>query len=119
MEIKNLFKNLPDIHEDDAEFFQTIVENSCLKIEHIISKGQATPPGQWYDQDWDEWVILLQGSAGVLFEGDTSSTTLEAGDYFYIPARKRHRVEWTGRNDTTVWLAIHIKLSKKGKAKQE
>lgn len=68
MEIKNLFKNLP--HMCSIEIFDTIIENCSLRIERIISEGHATPAGQWYDQTWDEWVVLLQGSAGIQFEGD-------------------------------------------------
>jgi len=111
MNIKNLFKNLPNICR--TEIFETILENGNLKIERIISEGHATPAGQWYDQTWDEWVVLLQGSAGILFEGDTSSFLLKPGDHAYIPAHKKHRVEWTASNEKTIWLAVHMKRSEK------
>lgn len=111
MEIRNLFKNLPDVCS--AEIFQTILENGSLRIERIISEGQATPAGQWYDQIWDELVVLLQGSAGILFEGDASPFVLMPGDYFYIPAHKKHRVEWTNNNEKTIWLSVHMKKQEK------
>lgn len=107
MNLSNLFENLPDICR--AEIFETILDNSILKIERIISEGQATPLTQWYDQDWDEWVALLQGNACIMFEEDATSFVLKPGDYLYIPAHKKHRVEWTDRNEKAIWLAIHIK----------
>jgi cupin 2 domain-containing protein len=107
MEIKNLFKNLP--HMCSIEIFDTIIENCSLRIERIISEGHATPAGQWYDQTWDEWVVLLQGSAGIQFEGDLNFFILKPGDYVYIPAHKKHRVEWTNSNEKTIWLAVHMK----------
>ena len=107
MNLRNLFENLPDICR--AEIFETILDNSVLKIERIISEVQATPLTQWYDQDWDEWVALLQGNACIMFEEDATSFVLKPGDYLYIPAHKKHRVEWTDRNEKTIWLAIHIK----------
>jgi cupin 2 domain-containing protein len=111
MEVENLFKRIPDMGE--AEIFQVLFERNGLKIERIISNGQATAPGQWYDQDWDEWVVLLKGSAGILFEGDEAVTALGPGDYVFIPAHLKHRVEWTEADAETIWLAIHIETSEK------
>ena len=45
------------------EAFSEIFARPGLKIERIISQGQASPPGFWYDQAWNEWVIVLKGSA--------------------------------------------------------
>ena len=108
MEINNLFNfdNVPDACK--TEIFETLFENKHLKAERILSEGHTTPPGQWYDQEWNEWVVLLQGSAGILFEGDDNTMTLKPGDYLYIPAHKKHRVEWTDPQGKTVWLAVHI-----------
>jgi len=111
MEIKNLFKKLPDPCR--TEIFETILEDCSLRIERIISEGQATPAGQWFDQTWDEWVVLLQGSAGIQFEGDSNPLVLKPGDYIYIPAHKKHRVEWTNGNEKTIWLAVHMKKQEK------
>jgi cupin 2 domain-containing protein len=78
-------------------------------LERIVSWGQATPSGEWYDQDTNEWVILLHGRAVLLFEGEPGRVALKPGDYVHIPARQRHRVEWTDPEKKTVWLALHYK----------
>jgi cupin 2 domain-containing protein len=106
MEIKNIFENVPD--ECKMEIFETLFEDKGLKLERIISEGQASPPGQWYDQEWDEWVVLLKGSAGIFFQGEENTCALKPGDYIYIPAHKKHRVEWSDPQQKTIWLAIHI-----------
>ena len=78
-----------------------------VRIERIVSHGQASPSGCWYDQDWAEWVMVLSGSAGLLFEGDAAPLRLARGDYVEIPAHARHRVEWTDPEAPTIWLAVH------------
>jgi cupin 2 domain-containing protein len=49
----------------------------------------------------------VAGSAGLLIEGETAPRMLAPGDYLYIPAHTRHRVEWTSVDKPTVWLAVH------------
>ncbi|MGH7792647.1 MAG: cupin domain-containing protein [Thermodesulfobacteriota bacterium] len=100
----NLFSNLPD---STMEVFETLLETDHFKLERIISSGQATRPGEWLDQDADEWVILLKGRAGLLFEGEQKVCIMKPGDYIHILAHKRHRVEWTDVKQKTVWLALH------------
>jgi cupin 2 domain-containing protein len=80
-----------------------------VRIERIVSTGQASPAGFWYDQDWAEWVILLAGSAGLLIEGEGAPRILAPGDYLEIPPHVRHRVEWTDADRPTVWLAVHAR----------
>jgi cupin 2 domain-containing protein len=92
----------------DEEVFSEILARPGLKIERIVSRGQASPPGFWYDQAWSEWVIVLQGSATLQFEDEAAPRALGAGDYVLIPARKRHRVEWTDPRQPTIWLAVHF-----------
>lgn len=104
--VGNLFHEVPDSLRDEA--VETLVENAALKLERIVSTGHATPPGEWYDQEKDEWVVLLRGSAGLLFEGETQVRELHPGDYLRIPAHRRHRVEWTDPAQPTVWLAAHF-----------
>jgi len=104
--IKNLFDNIPENLGD--EVFETLLETSGLKLERIISKAHKTPQGQWYDQQQDEWVILLQGNAGILIEGDKQACKLLPGDYLLLPAHKKHRVEWTADDTETIWLALHF-----------
>ena len=92
--------NLFDIGAIDQaqEQFDTLVEASNLKIERIVSNGQTSPPGFWYDQAAAEWVVVLAGSAALRFEGEADVRTLRAGDHVLIPARKKHRIEWTDAN---------------------
>src|SRR3979411_679094 len=78
-----------------------------LRLERIVSHAQASPEGFWYDQEWAEWVIVLKGSAGLHFEGESAPRVLSAGDYLDIPAHTRHRVAWTDATEPTVWLALH------------
>ena len=105
IESGNVFAGLPS--KLAAEQFMPLLTTPELRIERIVSDGHASPPGGWYDQDQAEWVIVLQGSAGVLFDGETAPRRLNRGDYVHIPAHARHRVAWTDHNEPTVWLAIH------------
>ena len=107
MKLKNLFSEIPDSVPE--EIFETLLQTGHFKIERIISSGHATPPGEWYDQDTNEWVILLSGGAGLIFEGEGAACILKPGDYIHIPAHRRHRVEWTDPNQETVWLALHYR----------
>jgi cupin 2 domain-containing protein len=103
----NLFTELPDAA--DAELFETLVETPEIRIERIVSTGQHTPAETWLDQDWDEWVLLLQGAAELLLEGESEPQRLRRGDHLLIPARTRHRVTWTPGGEPTVWLAAHLR----------
>jgi cupin 2 domain-containing protein len=105
IEVGNLFANVP--LNLQAEQITELLTCRNLKIARIVSHGQASPPGFWYDQDDDEWVILLTGSAGLRFEQEEAATALGVGDYVHIPAHTRHRVEWTDPSHATIWLAIH------------
>jgi cupin 2 domain-containing protein len=103
----NLFADVSAASTDE-EAFSEIFARPGLKIERIISQGQASPPEFWYDQVWNEWVIVLKGSAKLQFEDEPATWALGVGDYVFIPARKRHRVEWTEPQQPTVWLAVHF-----------
>jgi len=103
-DIQNIYSSIPvDIPQ---ELFQDILATESFKIERIVSKGHASPKDFWYDQDENEWVILLKGSAGLLFEGNDDIMELKPGDCINIPSHLRHRVEWTDPNTETVWIAI-------------
>lgn len=91
------------------EEIRELVSSPDVMIERIVSTGQASPPGHWYDQDREEWVILLRGGAGLRFDGEVQARVLAPGDYVRIPAHARHRVDWTARDEPTVWLAVHFK----------
>ena len=107
MNIYNIYAGIPEVLP--GEVFENIIRNDRFKLERIVSSGHSTPEGQWYDQDTDEWVILLVGEAGLHFEGEKAPHTLKPGDYIHIPAHVKHRVAWTKENEKTVWLAIHYK----------
>ncbi len=91
-----------------AESFLPLLATPDVKIERIASFGQASPPGFWYDQERAEWILLLAGSAGVLFADEADVRVLAPGDHLLIPARRKHRVEWTDRTAATIWLAVHF-----------
>ncbi len=94
--------------EQSVEFFETLLTRPGVRIERIISYGQATPAGEWYDQSWDEWVMLVAGAACLLLAGEEQPRSLQPGDYLLLPAGCRHRVAWTDPARETVWLAVHI-----------
>ena len=89
------------------EQVERLIDGPGVRIERIVSTGQASPPGFWYDQPDDEFVVLLAGSARLRFETDGLTLDLEPGDWVEIPAHVRHRVEWTQADPPTVWLAVH------------
>ena len=105
MEKANIYANIPMVIPQ--EIFQELFQSASFKIERIISKGQVTPPNHWYDQPKNEWIILLQGKAGLLFAENQRMIELKPGDYLNIPAHCRHRVEYTDMSGETIWLAIH------------
>jgi cupin 2 domain-containing protein len=101
----NLFADVPQ--KLGEEEFVELFADDAIRIERIVSTGHASPADAWYDQDRAEWVLLLAGSAGLLFEGDTEPIVLKPGSYLHIGAHQRHRVAWTDPNVPTVWLAVH------------
>ena len=103
--VKNIF-SIEDCVGKDGEIFEEIIRTSDILIERIISTGQSTPVGEWYDQPKDEWVILLSGTAIIRFETG-EQVTLVAGDYLLIPSHCRHRVEETSRVPPCLWIAFH------------
>ena len=103
----NLF-DLPDPLSDDEEFTE-VLHSKDLKIERIVSTGQTTPEGQWYDQHEDEWVALIQGEAVLEYENG-ERLNLSAGDHVLLPAHCRHRVAYTSPQPPCIWLAVFGKL---------
>ncbi len=104
MDIKNIFESIPD--NLDEEFFELLVQNENVKIERIISKGHRSPESGWYDQEQNEWVILLKGAAILTFD-DGKEIILKAGSYVNIAAHQKHKVQWTDPETETIWLAVH------------
>ena len=112
--MSNLFAGLPG--REPAERVDVLAEGAGARIERIVSTGQATAPGQWYDGELHEWVVVLRGRARLRFEGAPDAVTLEPGDHLTIPAHRRHRVEWTDPTQATVWLAVHYREGEGGRA---
>lgn len=104
----NLFENIPATAP--KELFETLLSSDAVRIERIVSFGQCSPENFWYDQEEDEWVLLLEGAATLVFE-EKPSAELGAGDCLLIPAGCRHRVAKTDLNSRTVWLAVFFKRS--------
>jgi cupin 2 domain-containing protein len=103
---QNIFKTNPE--KPNEEIFEIILNNKNLKLERIITNGQTTPPGEWYNQENDEWVVLIQGSALILFENE-KFIILNKGDHILIPKNCKHRVQWVDSNQECIWLALHFK----------
>jgi cupin 2 domain-containing protein len=101
--IDNLFDQQPTSQK--TEQFISILRRPGFNLEYIVSHGQASEPGSWYDQDDAEWVLLIRGHA-VLEFNNQKSCELRAGDHLLIPARCKHRVN--SCSDDAVWLALHF-----------
>jgi cupin 2 domain-containing protein len=107
MPVDNLYANLPVGRLTD-ERFDSLLATPGVRIERIVSTGQASPPGFWYDQADAEWVVLLQGAARLRFADELTDRQLAPGAWLYIAPHRRHRVEWTDPTALTVWLAVHF-----------
>ena len=104
----NLRRGLPARPRPD-EVVDLLLDRSGLRIERIVSTGQAMPEGQWYDQGGDEWVLLVEGAARLNIEGEREDRELSEGDWILLSAHCRHRVTWTRAEPPTVWLAVHFR----------
>jgi cupin 2 domain-containing protein len=103
---QNLWADLPEAGPDEQ--LQTLARRGTTRVERIVSHGHASPPGFWYDQPQDEWVMVASGRAALELEGEAEPMLLGPGDFVHIPARRRHRVAWTAPDQPTVWLAVHL-----------
>ncbi|MAE67745.1 MAG: phosphoribosylaminoimidazole carboxylase [Phycisphaeraceae bacterium] len=99
----NLFSNVPD--QAREELAEILIDAPDARIERIVSTGQSSPEGLWYDQAEHEWVVVLRGRAMLRFQDD-ERVEMGPGDFINIPAHRRHRVEWTSADEPTVWLAV-------------
>ena len=101
----NLFKGVDEARQQES--FTELLAGQGFRLLRVVSNGHATPPGDWYDQDDDEWVVVLKGRGRLrLADGDTL-VHMGPGDWILLPAHCRHRVEWTDPDQPTVWLALH------------
>ncbi len=100
----NLFADLPE--KSSQELFSTLLDNPQCRIERIVSYGQSSPDRFWYDQNWDEWVLLLQCCAELDVDGQM--VKLVPGDHVLIKAGQKHHITHTDQNQPTIGLAIHL-----------
>ncbi|MFH2012036.1 MAG: phosphoribosylaminoimidazole carboxylase [Pseudomonadota bacterium] len=99
--LEGIPKELPE------EVFDTICSTYNVLIERIVSRGHASPEGFWYDQEKNEFVLLVKGSAGLKLENKDDIVELKPGNYLNIGAHVKHRVEWTDSTCETIWLTIY------------
>lgn len=99
----NLFAEIPD--KLDKELIDVLLNSENIKVERIVSKGHISPETGWYDQDQNEWVVIIKGEAIITFEN--KEVSLREGSYINIPAHTKHKVSWTHPQLETIWLAIH------------
>jgi cupin 2 domain-containing protein len=102
----NLFTHIPANLPE--ELVENLFEKDHIKIERIVSRGHTTPADVWYNQNWDEWVLLMQGAATIVYENG-QLIDLKPGDYLLIPAHTKHKVAWTEPDIDSIWMAVHIK----------
>lgn len=106
----NLFDNLTQ--NPETELTDLLLAQPGIRIERIVSNGQSSPPGFWYDQEWAEWVVVLCGNARLRFKDDPEPREMKPGDHVYIAAGRRHRVDSTDGSAPTLWLAVHFDESR-------
>ncbi len=96
-----------------------LARGAKTRVERIVSWGQASPPGFWYDQDEGEWVAVLQGRAGLCLLEPDEQIVLGPGDWLWLAPHRRHRVEWTEAGVATVWLAVFMEIEASGSRLEE
>ena len=105
--MNNLLFPLPDASA--AEQVETLLTRPGLRLERIVSQGQASPPGFWYDQAEGEWVLLLTGAAKLRFADEPEARLMQPGDWLDIAPHRRHRVDWTDPATPAAWLAVYYR----------
>ncbi len=105
MKTSNIFENIK-VDKEDEQFFDLLKKDN-LRIEKIVSNGQVSPKNFWYEQEENEFVLLLEGFA--ILEFEDKEIELNKGDYINIPAFLKHRVKYTSKKQTSIWLAVFYK----------
>ena len=106
MKVQNLWAGIPAVLAE--ELVEVIAAGTGVRVERIVSRGHTTAPGFWYDQDWAEWVLVLQGKGRLIFENRPYPVDLGPGDHLLIEPHMRHRVIFTDPDQETIWLAVHF-----------
>ena len=102
--MKNIFQNIPK--NAKQEIFEILAESDNTRIERIISNGPESSSGEWYDQNENEWVVLLKGKAKLIFKD--GEEVLEPGDHVLIKPHRKHKVVILEEKDKTIWIAVHF-----------
>jgi cupin 2 domain-containing protein len=98
----------PELSANADEVTHTIAMGKGVRLERIVSHGQVSPEGFWYDQAEAEWVTVLTGRARIRIADQADAVVMGPGDTLLLPAGCRHRVEWTDPEQPTVWLALFV-----------
>ena len=106
LSVCNLLTSLPSAR--DAEVSEALITGEGIRLERIVSLGQVSPEGFWYDQKEAEWVMVMTGRARLTIAGEPQDRVLGPGDAVFLPAHCRHRVAWTDPDHPTVWLALFV-----------
>ncbi|MDY6837127.1 MAG: cupin domain-containing protein [Thermodesulfobacteriota bacterium] len=106
---RSLLEQVPE--QLPEELTEVLCASECVRIERIVSRGHSSPKGFWYDQETDEFVLLVQGRAAIRVHGREDMIILEPGDYIHLGAHVRHRVEWTDPERATLWLVVHYSMA--------
>ncbi len=102
MELKNIFSNVAEAGEEEQ--FTVLGKSPNCRIERIVSSGYSSPEGFWYDQEYDEFILLMQGEATLEFEA--KQIDMKAGDYLIVPKNCKHRIAKSSLDPACVWLCV-------------
>ena len=102
MELKNIFSNVAEAVEEEQ--FTVLGKSPNCRIERIVSSGYSSPEGFWYDQEYDEFILLMQGEATLEFED--KQMDMKAGDYLIVPKNCKHRIAKSSLDPACVWLCV-------------
>jgi cupin 2 domain-containing protein len=97
--------------EHGRERFDPLAAGDGVRVERVVSLAAVSPPGHWYDQETEEWVLLVSGAARLEQQEPPRTVELVPGDWVLIPAGCRHRVAWTAEEEPTVWVAVHYRVA--------
>jgi cupin 2 domain-containing protein len=91
---------------EGTERHERLLGEGGLRVDRITSNGYSSPVGEWFDQDCQEWVTVLEGE-GVLGFEDGTSVTMKKGEHLVLAAHRRHRIVRTSLHPPCVWLAVY------------
>lgn len=102
---ENIFSHIAETGEEEQ--FNLLLKSPNCRIDRIVSAGHSSPKGFWYDQENDEFILLVQGEATIEFE-DRGMVTMKAGDYLLIPQGCKHRLENSSVDPVCIWLCVFV-----------